>query len=67
MTTDFSPEQKRYLEGFMSGLQTTRQARAVAPGGFAWVVPFRRGARRFNRVGLMCQTAAVSRFGGFEL
>ncbi|MDO9441780.1 MAG: NirA family protein [Beijerinckiaceae bacterium] len=31
MTTDFTPEQKRYLEGFMSGLQSTRQARGAAP------------------------------------
>ncbi len=39
--------------------------RAVAPGGFAWVVPFRRGDRRFNRVGLMCETGAVTRFAEF--
>lgn len=39
--------------------------RTVAPGGFAWVVPFRRGAERFNRVGLMCDTGAVTRFAGF--
>ncbi len=39
--------------------------RAVAPGGFAWVVPFRRGDRRFNRVGLMCQTGAVTKFAAF--
>ena len=29
MSTDFTPEQKRYLEGFMSGLQTTRGPRNV--------------------------------------
>lgn len=39
--------------------------RDVAPGGFAWVVPFRRGATRFNRVGLMCESGAVSRFADF--
>jgi ferredoxin-nitrite reductase len=30
MSADFSPEQKRYLEGFASGLQTARTARGVA-------------------------------------
>jgi ferredoxin-nitrite reductase len=29
MSADFSPEQKRYLEGFASGLQTARAARGV--------------------------------------
>ncbi len=37
MSTDFTPEQKRYLEGFMSGLQSSRGARqgttASAPQG----------------------------------
>jgi hypothetical protein len=28
-STEFDPEQKRYLEGFMSGLQIARAARAV--------------------------------------
>ena len=31
MSADFNPEQKRYLEGFASGLQTARAARASAP------------------------------------
>jgi geranylgeranyl reductase family protein len=39
--------------------------RTVAPGGFAWTVPFSRGDRRFNRVGLMCDEGAVARFGAF--
>jgi geranylgeranyl reductase family protein len=39
--------------------------RTVAPGGFAWVVPFERGDRRFNRVGLMCDTGAMTRFREF--
>lgn len=39
--------------------------RGVAPAGFAWIVPFRRGALRFNRVGLMCDTGAVTRFARF--
>src|SRR6516162_7273041 len=30
---DFSDEQKRYLEGFMSGLQVGRVGRAFAAGG----------------------------------
>ena len=29
---DFNPEQKRFLEGFMSGLQVARTARGAAPG-----------------------------------
>lgn len=36
--------------------------RTVAPGGFAWTVPFRRGDRGFNRIGLMCEENAMSRF-----
>ncbi len=31
MSGDFSPEQKRYLEGFVSGLSASRLARASAP------------------------------------
>ncbi|RTL54648.1 MAG: NirA family protein [Bradyrhizobiaceae bacterium] len=31
MSSDFSPEQKRYLEGFVSGLSASRLARAGAP------------------------------------
>ncbi len=32
MTSDFTPEQKRYLEGFSSGLQIARATRTLAPG-----------------------------------
>jgi digeranylgeranylglycerophospholipid reductase len=39
--------------------------RSVAPGGFAWVVPFTRDGSLFNRVGLMCETDALARFGEF--
>jgi geranylgeranyl reductase family protein len=39
--------------------------RTVAPAGFAWVVPFQRAGRPFNRVGLMCQTGAPGRFAEF--
>ncbi len=34
MSGDFSPEQKRYLEGFLSGLQIARAGRGL-PGGKA--------------------------------
>jgi len=32
MSSDFSPDQKRYLEGFVSGLSASRVARNAAPG-----------------------------------
>src|ERR1700751_2717771 len=32
MSGDFTPEQKRYLEGFTSGLQAGRAARTLGPG-----------------------------------
>ncbi|MFC7054298.1 NirA family protein [Hansschlegelia quercus] len=38
MSEDFSPDQKRYLEGFVSGVQAIRGSRGVA--GFGGVVPF---------------------------
>src|SRR5262245_45727779 len=33
MSSDFTPDQKRYLEGFASGLNAARAARGKAPGG----------------------------------
>ena len=33
MSGDFSPDQKRYLEGFVSGLNAARATRGVLPGG----------------------------------
>ncbi|KRE05938.1 ferredoxin--nitrite reductase [Bosea sp. Root381] len=33
MSSDFTPDQKRYLEGFMSGLQSARAARGLGPLG----------------------------------
>jgi geranylgeranyl reductase family protein len=39
--------------------------RDTAPGGFAWVVPFKRGEHTAARVGLMCQEGAGRRFGAF--
>jgi ferredoxin-nitrite reductase len=35
MSSDFLPEQKRYLEGFVSGLAAARAARGVQQGGVA--------------------------------
>jgi ferredoxin-nitrite reductase len=35
MSSDFSPDQKRYLEGFASGLAAARNARGKAPAGGA--------------------------------
>jgi ferredoxin-nitrite reductase len=35
MSGDFTPDQKRYLEGFVSGLQAARAARGLAPVGSA--------------------------------
>jgi digeranylgeranylglycerophospholipid reductase len=36
--------------------------RALAPGGFAWLVPFTRGASHSARVGLMASHGAAARF-----
>src|SRR5205814_6508463 len=39
--------------------------RTVAPGGFAWTVPFARAGRRWNRIGLMCDERAPALFAQF--
>ncbi len=39
MSSDFSPEQKRYLEGFTSGLQVGRAARGLPTSGTAAAAP----------------------------
>ncbi len=39
MTDAFTPDQKRYLEGFMSGLQSARAARGLGPLGGAGASP----------------------------
>jgi ferredoxin-nitrite reductase len=39
MSGDFTPEQKRYLEGFTSGLQAGRAARALTPGATGGAPP----------------------------
>ena len=38
--------------------------RRVAPGGFAWTVPFTRSGVAFNRIGLMCEDNAPGHFAG---
>lgn len=39
--------------------------REVAPSGFAWMVPFRRGNEPCARIGLMGETKAAERFAAF--
>ena len=39
--------------------------RALAPRGFAWIVPFRRGDTSMARVGLMASGGAATRFGEY--
>jgi digeranylgeranylglycerophospholipid reductase len=39
--------------------------RSIAPGGFAWTVPFTRGGTRCNRIGLMCDERAAALFARF--
>jgi geranylgeranyl reductase family protein len=39
--------------------------RTVAPGGFAWLVPFAREGRPHTRLGLICEAGALSRFRVF--
>lgn len=42
-----------------------RMGRVIAPGGFAWAVPFVRGGETYARLGLLCETEARARFNGF--
>lgn len=39
--------------------------REVAPSGFAWMVPFRRGDEPHARIGLMSETRSAERFAAF--
>jgi flavin-dependent dehydrogenase len=41
--------------------------RKVAPGGFAWVVPFERNRVSYARVGLLCERDAGARFRAFAV
>ena len=61
--------QSAQLEVALEGPRTVEVhlGRTVAPGGFAWTVPFSRGERAFNRIGLMCEENAVARFADFAL
>jgi digeranylgeranylglycerophospholipid reductase len=56
--------QSAQLEVQFDGPETVEVylGRKVAPGGFAWTVPFRRGPLGFNRIGLMCEDNAMGRF-----
>lgn len=42
-----------------------RMGRAIAPGGFAWAVPFVRGDETYARLGLLCETDARARFHAY--
>ena len=44
MSGEFAPEQKRYLEGFVSGLQAARAARGLQTGDGAAAIPGSGGA-----------------------
>jgi geranylgeranyl reductase family protein len=39
--------------------------REVAPSGFAWMVPLRRGGDAYARIGLMSETRSLERFAAF--
>ena len=56
--------QSAQIEAQFDGPETVEVylGRSVAPGGFAWTVPFTRGERRFNRIGLLCEDNAAARF-----
>ena len=56
--------QSAQIEAEFDGPETVEVylGRSVAPGGFAWTVPFTRGERRFNRIGLLCEDNAATRF-----
>jgi geranylgeranyl reductase family protein len=59
--------QSAQLEAPFDGPDTieVHLGRERAPGGFAWVVPFTRGDRSFNRVGMLCDNNASPRFAAF--
>lgn len=42
-----------------------RMGRSIAPGGFAWAVPFVRGDAPYARLGLLCESDARARFHDF--
>ena len=59
--------QSAQLEQQFTGPETVEVhlGRNVAPGGFAWLVPFERDGRACNRIGLMCDRRAGSYFRAF--
>ena len=59
--------QSAQLEYALAGPESVEVhlGREVAPGGFAWLVPFSREGRLHTRVGLMCDSHALRRFRGF--
>lgn len=59
--------QSAQLEQSFAGPETVEVhfGRGIAPGGFAWVVPFERDGRPCNRVGLMCDARAGAHFRSF--
>ena len=59
--------QSAQLEQPLDGPSTVEVhlGREVAPGGFGWVVPFRRGAVAHARLGVMCESRALARFRAF--
>jgi digeranylgeranylglycerophospholipid reductase len=59
--------QSAQLEEPLDGPSTVEVhlGREVAPAGFGWVVPFRRGGVPHARLGLMCDSRALARFRAF--
>jgi len=58
-----SAQLERPLEGPSS--VEVHLGRAVAPGGFAWAVPFQREGQAHTRIGLMCESRALAHFRRF--
>ena len=59
--------QSAQLEQPLEGPSTVEVhlGRQVAPAGFGWVVPFKRGGVPHARIGLMCESRALARFRAF--
>ena len=62
MSGEFAPEQKRYLEGFVSGLQAARAARGLLTGNGAAAIPGSGGAEPVgpDALGMKAQDRFVS-------
>ena len=59
------PSAQLEVPAFVPGNVEVHFGREVAPDGFAWVVPVRRGDRWHARVGLMCSRDSAGHFGRF--